>query len=189
MPIREAFRDHGIAMTETEEVDPIEHVREEIGQNQYFNLSGGDQDGVHDNRDYNDEESDNPDYYGDQSEGQVLCKENGGNRSPSELERDAVDGGGYGFRRRGLSGESFAYRANIETMGVRLSATLLKSSRRQIWRGRENGKKERHIQKVEKAIKKRRRKFRNSQRKETTRTNLETAGKTPRKWHPNLGLI
>ena len=45
-----------------------------------------------DNRDYNDEESDNPDYYWGHEEGRSLLEENGGIIPPIELEDEAIDG-------------------------------------------------------------------------------------------------
>ena len=60
--------------------------------NQYVNFAVGDQDGNQDNREYNDEESDNPDYYGDRSGGKGILTENGDNSSPCELETGEIDG-------------------------------------------------------------------------------------------------
>ena len=79
-------------MAETEETAPDRAFPIRNRPNQYVNRYTGDQDGNQDNRDYNDEEADNPDYYGDRSEGQVLLTENGGNSSSSELETEEIGG-------------------------------------------------------------------------------------------------
>ena len=60
--------------------------------NQYVNCAVGDQGGNQDTLDYNNEESGNPEYYGDRSEGQSLLTENGDDSSSIELETAANDG-------------------------------------------------------------------------------------------------
>ena len=71
-----------------------------------------------DYRDYNDEELDNLDYYGDRSEGQVFFAENGESGSASELETEAID-----WRHTdsdvGHIWRIVSYRANSETRKVR----------------------------------------------------------------------
>ena len=80
-------------MAEMGEMAPIEHYREEIDQlNMLTAMLVTRRMETKDNRDYNDEESDNPDYYGAHSEGQVLLTGNGDDSPPNGFGTETIDG-------------------------------------------------------------------------------------------------
>ena len=79
-------------MEETEEMAPDRSYPGSNRPNRYFSSDVGVRGENQDNRDYNDEEAGNRDYYGGISEGRISLPGNGDSSSHGELETDEIDG-------------------------------------------------------------------------------------------------
>ena len=142
--------------------------------------------GNRDNRDYNDEELDNLDYYGGRSEGQVFLAENGDGSAPSELETEAINGRNTDSDVEAYLGnrrEAGEYRDAVRTIGRDAFKTFAETNLAR----RGKGKSEQPSRKFAEALWKYNGLLEIWKADESKQTNVETMGGDVRKWQPTSG--